>query len=449
MNYIFSKFLRTQEKRGIIAIFHNLHPCPIYLKKSLWKIIEKNPKKLSKDLIKIFKQQKLIINSYKKDIEELKKIKTSYERKINQVTNLYLILTYDCNLKCKYCFIPKSFHKKERKIMMLPETAKKGIDLWARHITKNSIKNNNYSIIFYGGEPLMNLSVLQESLDYIKNLQNTKKLPKNIKKIIVSNGILMNDKIANLLKKHEVEVTISIDGPSKFHDICRIDKKNRGTFKKVEKSIKILQSKRIIPFISTTITPYNIKIIKKFIESLSKIGIKGIGLNKLVGKTLFLLKSKINLENYNRQADQEIINVFLSARNKKIYEERLGQKVDSFMKKEFYPEDCKGYGGQIVIQPDGWISNCHASPKYKIKHIEKNNNIFLIKNEKLVKNWRKRLPLYNQKCLNCKAISICGGGCPWSVEEIKNNLMKKDDASCTFIKKAFDFIIWDYYDRLN
>lgn len=363
------------------------------------------------------------------------------------MTSLYLVLTRKCNLKCKYCFISHTFKEKERKVMMTPEIIKRGIDLWSKHIAYNSIKNIDYSIIFYGGEPLINLPTLQIGLEYIQKLQNKKELPQNLKKIVITNGILINKKIAKLFKKHNVNVTISIDGPMKLHNICRVDKKGEGTFKKIKKAVRLLQLEKINPFASVAITPYNIKMIKKIPKLFAKMKIKEFGLNKLIGKTLFSLKPKMDLKNYNKQASQEIINTFLSARNEKIYEARLGEKINAFIKKEFYPPDCKAYGGQIVIQPNGWISNCFASLKYDVKHIKKCNKDFQIGNTSLSKKWKKRLPLYNKECLNCEAISICGGGCPWSAEKVKGNPLEKDEAFCNYTKEAFEFIIWDTYNK--
>jgi len=444
----FSSFLGTIAKEGTTVIFHKLHPYPIYVDTNIWEKLKKNPKKGDKDLIRTLKKRQLIIQSNNKDIEELKKTRIEYGGKIKQVTNLYLILTRRCNLKCRYCFISQAFKEEERKAMMTPEIIKKGIDLWAKHVARNSMKNIDYSIIFYGGEPLVNLPTFRIGLEYIQKLQNRGKLPqKNLKKIIITNGILVNKKIARLFKKHSVEVTVSIDGPVEVHDICRIDKAGRGTFKKVQKAMKVLRSEGISLYASTTITPYNIGIVKEIPNLFAEMGIKGFGLNKLVGKTLFLLEPEIDLENYNKQASQEIINTFLSARNKGIYEERLGEKADAFIKKEFYPSDCKAYGGQIVIQPDGQISNCFASSRYNIKHVKECGDNFWIWNTSLPKEWKERLPLYNAECLNCEAISICGGGCPWSAEEVKGNPLKKDEAFCIYTKKAFEFLIWDSYNN--
>jgi len=448
MKLNFSSFLKTKEKKGITAIFHTLHPYPIYINTKAWGrlTMETNNKKGNEVLIKSLQEQGLIIKSYRDDIKELQKIQMTYKRKISQMTNLYLVLTHKCNLECQYCFVSQSFTEKERKVIMTPDIAKRGIDLWAKHIKRNIVKDNNYLIIFYGGEPLMNLLTLQTSLEYIQELQDKKHLPQeNLEKVIITNGTLINAKISKLLKKYCVGVTISIDGTNEIHDAYRIDKKGQGSFKQAKKAIKILQSEKIDIYASVTVTPYNIELIKEIPRLLNKMGIKELGLNMLVAKTPFLVKPNILIKEYYKQATQEMIKTFSSARKIKIHEAKLGIKVDAFTQQEFYPPDCMAYGGQIVVQPNGLISPCHANSKYNIRHIENWDKNLLIQDTSIVKKWRKRLPLYNEKCLKCEAISICGGGCLWSTEEIGESPMKKDKASCIYTKEAFKFIVWDSY----
>ncbi len=74
-------------------------------------------------------------------------------------------------------------------------------------------------------------------------------------------------------------------------------------------------------------------------------------------------------------------------------------------------------------------------------NVKRYNENFRIWNTPLVKKWQKRLPIYNQECKDCKAISICGGGCPLNPKEIKGNIFKKDEAMCIFTKKVFNYFI--------
>ena len=152
------------------------------------------------------------------------------------------------------------------------------------------------------------------------------------------------------------------------------------------------------------------------------------------------LNPEINLRNYYKEMAIEIIKAFQKIRKLGIYEYRLEKKVSAFQEKKFFLTECGGYGNQIVIQPNGMISNCPATTKYNIKEAGEIDKKFRIWNTSLIKNWRKRLPLYNSQCLSCKAINICGGGCPWRVEVIKGNVFYRDEANCIFSKKFLQFL---------
>lgn len=388
------------------------------------------------------KNQKLIIYSNakknEKKIDDFKDSINNFEKNFSYTTTLYLVLTHKCNLECQYCPFPKLFKKKE--ILMSPEIAEKGIDLYSRHIYDKFDKKRDYFIIFYGGEPLLNINTLKYSLKYIEKLKKENKLPRNNLHIMVdTNGILINNKIVRLFKKYNVTVTVGCDGPKKLNDYYRVDNKGKGTFEKVEKALMVLKKNKITTFISVAVTPYNVLKIKDFPKFFKKYKIEKFGFNILKGRLLLSLSPKINLKEYYINASDGIINSFRKSQEKEC-EYQMGKKVKAFFKKQFFPIDCGGYGNQLVIQPNGEISNCpFLSNNFgNVKNCNKN---FRIWKTLLVREWRKRLPIYNQFCRDCKAITICGGGCPWNAKEINGNISKKDDAMCIFTKKVFDYFI--------
>lgn len=326
----FSQFFSWKKKNKQIVIFHRLHPSPFYLKQKNWNtfLIKKG-----KNLINQFEKQNLIINSNKQDLDNFKRIAKNFKKNFNYISTLYLVLTRKCNLKCKYC--PFSKLLKEKNILMSSEVAIKGIDLFSKHIYKNFNKKRSYFIIFYGGEPLLNIDTLKYSLKYIEKLKKESRLPKdNLHIIIDTNGILINNKIIKLFKKHNVMVTVGCDGSKKINDYYRIDKNGKGTFQKVIKVIKILKKNKIKIFISTSITPYNILKINDFSNFFLKYKIDKFGFNILRGKLSVFLNCKINLEKYYVEAANEIINNFHKEKNKK-YEYQMEKRLDLSIKNNF------------------------------------------------------------------------------------------------------------------
>ena len=156
-----------------------------------------------------------------------------------------------------------------------------------------------------------------------------------------------------------------------------------------------------------------------------------------------------NIKKYYKKWAWQVVNSCLNSGKEETKEQQMNYRTKIFRRKEFYPVDCLGYGGELAIQPNGYVGNCHVSPRYYIRHISEWRKGVLIKNNPKIKRLIKRLPLYNDSCLNCKAISMCGGGCFWNAEEMKGSYLNKDERMCSLTKEIFEFLIWEESDKIE
>lgn len=333
-------------------------------------------------------------------------------------------------MRCSYCFV--SPHHKPNCVIMSFDIAQKGIDYWIKKIGK--FKNGErYNIIFYGGEPLLNRIVFEQCLAYIKTLQKRHKLPKkNLNIFIASNGILINEHIARLLKMHSVSVAIGLDGYGGINDSYRFDKNNNGTFKKILNSFQILRTYKVPVSVSMIITPDVLTSLKinQFLDLLKKFKIRGVGLNLLREryiKTIF--KSDQEKRNYWQQVPKFAIRFWNAAKKTGIKEYKIDHKLQRYKdKNNSMWIDCGGFGDHIAVHPDGIVSACSWSPKYIIDNLQ----IRKLKRFNFKKEYKHLIPEYNKKCIKCEAISICGGGCPWNKTTIDKNI-------CLFAKTIFKY----------
>lgn len=157
----------------------------------------------------------------------------------NNVKMLTLQVTQQCNFRCEYCvysgsYLTRSHSSKKMSI----STAFKGIDFIIAH-SKNNAK---IAIGFYGGEPLLEFNFIKQCIDYAEK----KSEGKMVHFSITTNGSLLTDEIIEFLYKHDVALTISLDGPEKIHDNHRkLALNNSGSFSKVINNISKL--KEIFP----------------------------------------------------------------------------------------------------------------------------------------------------------------------------------------------------------
>ncbi len=125
--------------------------------------------------------------------------------KFFQKNYLTLILTLRCNLNCSFCPITK------KNISLDFGIAKKAIVFFL------SLKGNSKKIKFFGGEPLLEFNLLKKILLYSK--VKARKLNKEIKFFLTTNGVLLNNGMLNFLKNQNIKLTLS------SHCLKKINKK--------------------------------------------------------------------------------------------------------------------------------------------------------------------------------------------------------------------------------
>ena len=85
--------------------------------------------------------------------------------------NVTFQVTQNCNFKCRYCsYACDNFDRKHNNKNMTWEIAKKSLDF----IYENSRDSKFIDLGFYGGEPLLNYTIIKECVTYIKRLVENK-----------------------------------------------------------------------------------------------------------------------------------------------------------------------------------------------------------------------------------------------------------------------------------
>ena len=139
------------------------------------------------------------------------------------VKALCLNVSHDCNLRCKYCFASTGDFGMGRKTMTL-ETAKKAIDF----VVKRSGVRRNIEVDFFGGEPLMAMDTVKETVKYARGLE--KEAGKNFRFTITTNGVLLNDENIEYINEEMDNCVLSLDGRREVNDAHRPTAKGTGSY---------------------------------------------------------------------------------------------------------------------------------------------------------------------------------------------------------------------------
>lgn len=137
----------------------------------------------------------------------------------SEALGLGIILTFDCNFACPYCYQPRLNKWMSREL-------KRGL---VSYVDKMMESRRSLAIEWFGGEPLLDISGIKELSEQF--LQICEKYGARYAASITTNGYLLSEQTARELSQLGVgNVQITIDGPPDIHDKRRIPRDGRPTF---------------------------------------------------------------------------------------------------------------------------------------------------------------------------------------------------------------------------
>lgn len=193
--------------------------------------------------------------------------------------NITFIVTKDCQLACKYCYLVGK-NSRER---MSWDTAKKAIDYILDH--EEDFPESSVVWDFIGGEPFLEIELIEKICDYIKvELYRRNHHWFNSYRFSFStNGINYHErKIQDFISKNarHLSIGITIDGTEQKHDLNRIYKgTGKGSYKDVLKNIPLWLSQFPSAATKVTISREDIPYIKESVIHLFDLGIHEIHIN--------------------------------------------------------------------------------------------------------------------------------------------------------------------------
>lgn len=324
------------------------------------------------------------------------KIKKTNLLKKPKKLEVWFHITNQCNLRCTYCYVWKTTEK------MNFELAKKSIKKIIDDAKKNGFKKILFK--FAGGESILELKNILNLVDFARELGKNKEMELDF--VLLSNGVLISEKVAKILKEKDLRVAVSLDGLEKYNDLQRVFPSGLGSFKFVEQGIENLLKAKVHFNITVTITKKNVENIPELTSYLLKRNIP-FAFNfyrenpyvseELEGddkKLVFFLKKAYQII-YNNPPPYRIIDGLL---------DRV-----SFRKPHLYT--CGVGQNYIVLKHDGKIVPCQMLLDKPIGSIDDKDVINTMKktNSKSLKNLSvsKKSP-----CRQCQWRYICCGGCP-------------------------------------
>jgi len=351
---------------------------------------------------------------------------------------LYLVISQNCNLRCKYCSAGfGGFGMNPKAKFMSEEIALRAIDFYFKNLSKDT---KSPCIFFDGGEPILNFNVLKSCVEYAR------KVKPNTYFSLITNGTLIDEPKAKWLAENNIGVTFSIDGTKEIHNQNRVYKNGKGSYDNAEKGLKAFRkyAKNVMVVKASIPKATNYM---ECVHNLWNLGVSTVVANSTV-ESNFVSSEQFNMNkkeftdfinNWEILCEEITDNLIKFGNSPFIHLFRF--YLDSITRRRKVPRSCE-IGRSLSITPDGSIYVCKALvgfEEYKIGDIFKGINYNF---DKLNETYEK----YYHKCDDCWARNLCGTRC--MAQSIKyKELDDKFPASrlCEFNKKAIETVIYMYY----
>lgn len=192
--------------------------------------------------------------------------------------NITFIVTKDCQLACKYCYLVGK-NSKER---MSFEIAKQAIDYLLDE--KRNFQETGVVWDFIGGEPFLEINLIEQICNYIKSemYRRNHKWFNNYRFNFSTNGLNYHEsKIQKLIEENHshLSIGITIDGTKRKHDLNRKYRNGKGSYNDVVRNIPLWQKQFPNEGTKVTISSEDIPYIKESVLHLYDLGIHEVHIN--------------------------------------------------------------------------------------------------------------------------------------------------------------------------
>ncbi|MBC8481142.1 MAG: anaerobic sulfatase maturase, partial [Planctomycetes bacterium] len=314
----------------------------------------------------------------------------------------------DCNIDCKYCFYktraPQIGQGKQRMNFEVLEKLVKDYMQLGFEVA---------SFAWQGGEPtLMGLDFYKRLVEFQDRYKTNGQVVSNS---LQTNSMALNPQWCKFLHDNNFLVGISIDGPKEMHDHYRKDLAGKGTYDRVIGAIDNCKEYGVEFNTLTLLNKINVEhpdvLIDFFIEKNIKFlqFIPCVELNPSTGEVAdfsitpqqygnFLCRIfdrwyEIGYENLSIRTFESLLSFCISRRHTIC---TFNKHCDGYIVVE-HKGDC--YPCDFFVQPELFLGNLMQTP------------IAEIAESKLKKDFNRSKAKFPNKCLLCRHLDICRGGC--------------------------------------
>ena len=356
-----------------------------------------------------------------------------------EISVMYLLLSDDCNMACRYCTV--NYNVRGNPFKRMPaSTIERAVNLFKAASTPARKKRVN----FFGGEPLLNSAGLARALDELHKHFDRAELSLEM----VTNGTLIDDDVADLILKHDIFPIISMDGPPLIHDQMRVRRNGQGSFEAVHRGFETLKKKGVSVGVSTLVGKHNYKYLPEIVAYFSEhLGALDAGF------------SLPHVEPDVACVDMEelvppMIEAWRVGRELGFYIVQMGSRLRPFIVQKPRLNACPGPmsgWGMFRVLPSGAVTVCEnmgLRGQCVLGNVNDSISPQSLQRHPDILNWTRRSQYLFDECNDCFAIGVCGAGCSYDAYLETGTIFAPERRNCYLCKEFLKWAIWDLHREL-
>jgi len=185
---------------------------------------------------------------------------------------LMVVPTIECNCACVYCQVSsRKGHSRANRMGFK--------NVYAFCLFALSLPHRDIKVEFQGGEPTLHIAAIQFIVRFLEKHKD--EYGKAISFVVCTNLLGIDGRLIDFIAEHHIDVSTSLDGGRRLHDLNRPSGEFSSTYEAFRKSLLMFRGRGVYPSALLTITDHNIREIRRVVDEYVSLGFPSVFIRQL------------------------------------------------------------------------------------------------------------------------------------------------------------------------
>ncbi len=360
-------------------------------------------------------------------------IRTAREARGRSVVKaLCLNVAHSCNMRCRYCFAAEGTYRGERAVMSR-EVGRRAVDF----LIEASGARRNLEIDFFGGEPLLNMAVVREVVDYAR--ARGEETGKRFRFTLTTNGLLLDEETTRYLAENMDNVVLSLDGRPEVNDRMRPLPDGSGSYDRVVDRLLSLIRRRgdRSYYVRGTFTRHNLDFAADVLH-LSSLGFKNISVEPAIGSGRDWSLREEDLPRVLREYEELAVEMASRGGDFEFFHFQIDLERGPCLGKRL--KGCGAGTEYLAVTPAGELYPCHqfvGEAEFLLGDVFDG-----IHRMDLVRKFSDADLYQKRGCPDCPVRFYCGGGCYANAYARHGDITHPDELGCALHRRRVECALY-------